>query len=345
VIASFVLLSEAFVAVAVGRNWHASWWEWHVLMAAAFGLVAVVARAEYRRERSAEGTFAALYLEHTVARVDAGYAAALGEVVEAERDGMPLEPLLDDLGRRYGLSGEQRRLLEQAAGQVRRVDELFRPYVSPELARRLDADPRLAELGGEEREVSVLFADLEGFTAFSEQAEPADVIAMLNEYWGLAVPVILREQHGVIERFAGDAVMVVFNAAGDQPDHAFRAARTALSLQAATEQLARGRPGWPRFRAGVSTGPAVVGNVGSHEQRSFTAIGDTTNLAARLQAAAEPGRVVVSAETAARLGEEAELERLAALELKGKSEPVEAFVLRRVGSRQATKEDAWRTSS
>ena len=123
---------------------------------------------------------------------------------------------------------------------------------------------------------------------------------MLNAYWAEVVPVVAAED-GMIERFAGDAVMVVFNAAADQPDHAQRAARAALAFADASEAVAHGRPEWPRFRVGVNSGPAVIGNVGALEQRSFTAIGDTTNLAARLQAAAEPGKVVIGATTAAEL--------------------------------------------
>ena len=345
IVTAFVLLAEALVAVAFSRSWHASWWEWHLLMAAAFGLVAWTARAEYRRERSAEGAFAALYLEHTIARVDERYGEALAALVAAGRDGRPVGPLLDELARRHGLGREQRAVLERAAAEIRRTDELFRPYVSPALARRLEADPELARLGGEEREVSVLFADLQGFTAFSERAAPGDVIAMLNEYWGIAVPVVLREHEGVIERFAGDAVLVVFNAAGDQPDHAARAVRAAVALQEAAAGVAAGRPDWPRFRAGVETGSAAVGHVGTDEQRSFAVIGDTTNVAARLQALAKPGQVVVGARAAAQLADIAELEPVGPLELKGKSEPVQAYVLRRVGSRQASEEDTWRTPS
>jgi len=170
--------------------------------------------------------------------------------------------------------------------------------------------------------VSVVFADLEGFTAFSERTEPARVIEMLNDYWARAVPAV-AEEGGMVERFAGDAVMVVFNGADDQPDHALRAARAALGLQRATEALAAERPDWPRFRAGVNTGPAV--------QRSFTAIGDTTNLAARLQAAARPGQVVIGGSTRVALGEVAIVEALGRLELKGKRQPVEAFLLVRLG--------------
>jgi len=103
-----------------------------------------------------------------------------------------------------------------------------------------------------------------------------------------------------------------------------------VGIAGASDSVAHGRPEWPRFRVGVNSGPAIVGNVGAEEQRSFAAIGDTTNLAARLQAAAEPGRVVVGGTTAAELTG-AILQPLGALDLKGKSEPVEAFLLVRLG--------------
>jgi adenylate cyclase len=228
---------------------------------------------------------------------------------------------------RFELPPDQIPLLERAAAQLRDVDRLYRPYVPTGLAERLRRDPSAAELGGREREISVLFADLQGFTSFSEHAAPADVIAMLNAYWAVTVPVVVREHGGLIERFAGDAVMVVFNAAGEQPDHACRAVAAALGMQRATEDARRGRSDWPRFRAGVNSGRAVVGNVGTEEQRSFAAIGDTTNLAARLQSAAQPGEVVVSRATADALPETAELRPLGKLDLKGKDQPTEAYVL------------------
>jgi class 3 adenylate cyclase len=319
VTAAFALLAEAMIAIAFGRNWHASWWEWHVLMAVAFGIVAAAARLEYRRRRSGAAVFKDLYLEHTADLLDRRYANALNELVEAET---PVETIQQ----RERFSDDEARLLEQAAGELRRLDELFSPYLSPQLLARLREQPGAAELGGEQRDVSVLFADLQGFTAFSEQASPPEVMAMLNAYWATVVPVVAAED-GMIERFAGDAVMVVFNAATDQSDHALRAARAALSFVEASAQVAGGRQGWPRFRVGVNTGPAVIGNVGAVQQRSFAAIGDTTNLAARLQAAAEPGLVVVGPATRSALAGAAIFEPLAPLELKGKSEPVQAFVL------------------
>lgn len=316
---AFVLLAEAMVAVAFGRNWHASWWEWHVLMAIAFGLVAFAARREYRRQASVPSTFTSLYLEHTLGRVDAERAAALEELVTSPEG-------TGKLRHGHGLAADEAEVLERAAQEIRRLDELFRPYLSPQLTDRLREDPSAAELGGEQRRVSVLFADLQGFTEFSERASPSEVIAMLNEYWAGTVPV-LEAEGGLIERFAGDAVMVVFNAGADQEDHAVRASRAALGLQRASGRIADERPGWPRFRAGINTGPAVIGNVGSIERRSFTAIGDTTNLASRLQSQADAGQVVIGSATLAELGPTARVTSLGALSLKGKAEPVEAFVL------------------
>ena len=149
---------------------------------------------------------------------------------------------------------------------------------------------------------------------------------MLNAYWAQAVPVVLGEQGGMIERFAGDAIMVVFNAADDQPDHALRAARAGLDLQGAAGRVSRDGH-WPRFRVGINTGPAIVGNVGTEEQRSFTAIGDTTNLAARLQTAAEPGQVVLGETTYVAIADHAKATLIGRLDLKGKSAPVTAYLL------------------
>ena len=326
---AFVLLAEALVAVAVARNWHASWWEWHVLMTIAFGLIAAAARDEYRRTRSLARTFAGVYLASTLERLDGRFAAALERVTAALGTG-DVRATLDDL-RRDGFSADEVAALERAAREVRRIDELFRPYLSPRLAERLEREPELARLGGEEREVSILFADLVGFTSYSEGRAPAEVVATLNEYWGAAVPEVAREG-GFVERFAGDAVLVVFNVAGEQPDHAERACRAALGLQRAAAAVATARPDAPRFRVGVNTGRTIVGNVGADDHRSFTAIGDATNAAARLQALAEPGTVVVSAATAAALRDGATLRPLGAQHLKGRREPVEAFVLEGVSA-------------
>ncbi len=316
VTAAWILLGEASIAVAFSRNWHASWWEWHLLMAAAFGIVAFTAL----RERHRGETFSSLYLDDTLGRIDERYASAVKAAASERLD----EP---ELRRRFGLGPEEASVVQRAAGEVKAVEGLLQPYLSPQLAAHLREQPHRAALGGEEREISVLFADLQGFTAFSERHSPPDVLAMLNTYWAETVPVVLGEHGGMIERFAGDAIMVVFNAAADQPDHALRAARAGLALQEAADTVSRGRQDWPRFRVGINTGPAIVGNVGTEEQRSFTAIGDTTNLAARLQTAAEPGQVVLGHATYESVKDELETLPIGELDLKGKSGPTSAYVL------------------
>jgi class 3 adenylate cyclase len=240
IITAFVLLAEAMVAVAFARNWHASWWEWHVLMLTAFALIALAARAQGPSER-----FSDLYLEAT------------------------------------------------AAGT---------------------------------REVSVIFADLAGFTAFSEGRDPRAVSEMLNAYFEAAIPAIVEHHGGEIDRIVGDEIMATFNTRGDQPDHAQRAAAAALDLQRETAALAAQHPDWPRFRVGVNTGEALVGVVGAREGRSYTVIGDTVNVASRLQSAAPVGAVAVGAATLRHLTG-ARVQSLGALPLRGKTEPVDAYVL------------------
>ena len=323
---ALVLLAEAMVAVALSRNWHLSWWEWHLLMLFAFAAIALGARNEYQRSGSLTSAFGGLYLGSTLARVDRWHAKAIEAVAAADERGGSTERVLADL-RREGATSDEVALLAQAARELRRLDAAFRPYLPSVVARGIRRrEPAVAQLGGEEREVSVLFADLAGFTTFSEKRAPTEVIGMLNEYWAAVVPVI-SDTGGVIEHFAGDGVMAVFNASGDQPDHGPRAARAGLAILEASGPLATARPGWPMFRVGINTGLAVVGNVGAVGRHSFAVIGDTTNTAARLMAAGEPGQVVVARATWDTLNGDAHGRPLGAIQVKGKTTAVDAWVL------------------
>ncbi|MEV6981658.1 adenylate/guanylate cyclase domain-containing protein [Sphaerisporangium sp. NPDC051017] len=208
----------------------------------------------------------------------------------------------------------------------RELETLFRQYMSPDVAASLLADPDQAALGGSLVELTALFADLKGFTTFSERVEPGEIVEMLNRYHGVAVPCVL-EHGGTIVQFVGDALLALFNAPAAQEMHAAQAARAALAMQAAAEEIAAGNPGYPRFRIGINTGLALVGNIGAPELRGFNAMGDAVNVAARLESLAEPGTVVIGATTRAQLGPGAEVRPLGALTLKGKEQSVEAFVL------------------
>src|SRR5881396_1278336 len=212
---------------------------------------------------------------------------------------------------------------DRAFGAVHR---LFGQYLSPEIVRSLLADPERAALGGENREVTALFADLAGFTPFTESRPPHETVLALNRYFSAVVPVNFANG-GTIIQFAGDAIVAVWNAPVEQPRHALAAARTALEMQRAIEGIVREDTTLPRFRVGIATGAALVGNVGSEEFHNYVAHGDAVNLAARLQTGAKAGEVVISAPTYALVRDHATVRPLGHFSVKGKSEQVEAFVL------------------
>ena len=190
VASAWVLLAEAMLAVAISRNWHVSWWEWHLLMLLAFAIVARSVWNEWKREGSSAEIFADLYEERT-------------------------------LGRR--------------------------------------------------EELSVLFADLQGFTSFAEHTPADEVRAMLDAYFSAASPVVQQEA-GEIVQTVGDEIFASFRGAG----HEARAARAGLALQEACAAAPGRRPHWPRFRVGVNSGEAHVGLVQAPGARSFTPTGDIT---------------------------------------------------------------------
>jgi class 3 adenylate cyclase len=326
VVVALVLLAEAMITVVFSRDWHLSWWEWHVLMAIAFGTVAFGARVEYRREGSLTGAFGGLYLSGTLERLHRWHADALSDLAAARAKGDSTEPVLRRL-RMDGATTEELALLERASGELERVDQLFRPYLPQQFAERARTDPARARLGsGEEREVTVLFADLSGFTSYSERHAPTEVVELLNAIWTAVVPIVTAED-GLIESFAGDGMLVIFNAVGNQPDHARRAVRASTHIRDAVDAVGAGSSAAvPRFHIGINSGPAFVGSVGAAGRRTFSAIGDTTNLGSRLLGAAGPGEIVVGEATWALLGD-AQGEALEPLRVKGKRDPVRAWRL------------------
>jgi class 3 adenylate cyclase len=198
-------------------------------------------------------------------------------------------------------------------------------------ARREDSEERFRDLYLDDtaagtREVSVLFADLEGFTTFADGRDPREVSEMLNAYLEVTIPPIVREHGGEIDRLIGDAIMATWGTRGDQPDHAERAVRAAADLQREAQRIATANPDWPRFRAGINTGDALVGVLGVESGRSYTVVGDTVNVAARLENSAPPGGVVIGGATL-RAVPGLKVTALGALDVKGKSEPVEAYRL------------------
>ena len=179
------------------------------------------------------------------------------------------------------------------------------------------------------KEVTVLFADLAGFTPFTEANGSADVHSMLVTYFGRLAPMIRDEFDGEVAEFVGDQIFAVFNKAGDQPDHALRAARAGLALQRVAAEIrdGAGHPEWPRFRCGINTGEVLAGVVGDRGHRIHGVFGDTVNLGSRLEGQSPVDGVMIGAATYEQLPPGTVAERRPDLQVKGKSEPVIAYVL------------------
>jgi class 3 adenylate cyclase len=185
-------------------------------------------------------------------------------------------------------------------------------------------------LAGARQVVTTLFADVRGFTTMSERLPPEDLFALLNEHLNLAAQAVL-DHEGTIDKFLGDAVMALYNVPDPQPDHALRAVRTALDMQ---RRLAAHRRGQSHsaeihFGAAISTGEAIVGNVGTAELFNYTAIGDVVNLAKRLQERAAPGQILLSEAVYWAVRDEIETRPLEPLQVKGRAafEQVYAVVM------------------
>lgn len=227
---------------------------------------------------------------------------------------------------------------ERRAGALRAA---FGTYLSPQLVDALARDPGALRLGGEEREMTFLFTDLEGFTAFTETAEPAVLVSTLNRYLD-GVCALVLDHGGTIDKIVGDAVHVMFNAPLDQPDHAERAVRCALAIDAFAQDFARGAADGRPFgatRIGINTGRAVVGNFGGSRRFDYTAHGDAINTAARLEAANKRlgTRICAARATVEAAGDAAGLtfRPIGALELKGKARRVDVFAPARSASPEA----------
>jgi adenylate cyclase len=176
--------------------------------------------------------------------------------------------------------------------------------------------------------VSILVSDLSGFTPYSEAHDPAEVAAMLRTCYEIATPLLAVRYGAEVEKFTGDGLFATFNRRGDQPDHALRASAAALALQEAVRRIRVDHPDWPGLRVGVNSGEVVVCEVGGSGYVAYPAVGDTVNVAARLEGEAPVGGVLVGAQTYRLLPAGSDAVPVRGLRLKGKQTPVDAYELR-----------------
>jgi adenylate cyclase len=210
--------------------------------------------------------------------------------------------------------------------QRRKLKTAFSRYVSPAVVETIIADPSKLRLGGERKVMTVLFSDICGFTSISEKLSPDKLVEILNIYLSRMTAIVF-EEHGVLDKYIGDAVMAFWNAPFEQPDHALRAVTTALKMQEVLDDMnAKKEFGEIEIRIGIgiNTGDMVVGNVGGEARFDYTVIGDNVNLGSRLEGLTRQYKVgiLVTEATRQACGERILMRRLDKVAVKGKHEPV-----------------------
>jgi PAS domain S-box-containing protein len=211
-----------------------------------------------------------------------------------------------------------------------RLREALKRYLGEPIATMVEERPSFIAVGGVRKDISVLHADIRGYTTFAEGREPEEVAHMLLRYHGRAVEVLQREG-ATLDRFIGDSVLALWNAPLAHRDHALAAVRGALAMQAAAAEVGDDLA----YGIGVHSGDAVVGNVGSEAYFNYTAVGDTVNVAARLQAAAGPGEVVCSETVLSMVGKQVLTRPIGAIQVKGRKELVLAHRVEGLLAREA----------
>lgn len=217
-------------------------------------------------------------------------------------------------------------LRQQKENEKGRIRTLFQRFVPPQVVDQILENPDLLQLGGNRREITILFTDIRGYTAYSEKLPPERVVEMLNDYLSLAANTIMS-YGGTLDKYMGDGIMAIFNAPNELPDHVQSALEAALTLQHATRQLAGQRGDGLSFSTGIHSGEAVVGYIGTDVAMNYTAVGDAVNVAKRLQEAARPGQILIEEHTVARVSDQVQVQALGELKVKGRQQTAIVYEL------------------
>ncbi|MBT7902880.1 adenylate/guanylate cyclase domain-containing protein [Candidatus Woesearchaeota archaeon] len=212
------------------------------------------------------------------------------------------------------------------------LKDAFSKYVSPKLVHQIMQKPDILKLGGQKKEITVFFSDIRGFTTISEKLSPEKLVRVLNEYL-TEMTVIVKGHEGTVDKFIGDAVMAFWGAPLEQKDHAIRACQTSLDMQFKLKELSKSwkKKGYPEIKIGIglSTGKAVIGNMGSHSRFDYTAIGDVINLGARLESITKQygSEIIISKDTKKEIQNKFLTRKLDLVAVKGKKKPVMIYEL------------------
>jgi len=201
------------------------------------------------------------------------------------------------------------------------------PYLSVDMAEFIVSSPESnLRAAGKKQELTVLFADIRGFTSLAEVLDPEDCVSILNDYFCLAVDAVL-DFGGTVDKFQGDCVMATFGSIPGLQNHEHRAVQCALRLRGAVRgfRIPKIPGGRIRLGIGVNTGVVIVGRVGSNRRMDYTAIGDVVNVAHRLQSISKPDQILISEATWRRVEQDLNAEALGPLQLKGRTEPIDTY--------------------
>jgi adenylate cyclase len=233
-----------------------------------------------------------------------------------------LSPLKDAGQKTQGVAIVLDDMTEQKKLEAQR--RLLQRMVSPAVLDQID--PNSLQIGGKKSDITILFADIRGFTAYSEKHTPEELVAVLNRYLAAAAEAVLACE-GTVDKFLGDAVMAWFNAPLPQPDHTLRAVRAALAIREAVAALHAELPeeGHLDFGVGIHYGDAVLGWIGTEKRLEYTAISDAVNTCKRIQENADRNQILISRIAYERVIEEVDARPFAPLTVKGKTVPLEAY--------------------
>jgi class 3 adenylate cyclase len=206
------------------------------------------------------------------------------------------------------------------------IRNTFERFVAPQIVEQLLKNPDLVKPGGKLQPTTVMFADLQGFTSLSERTDPEALLQLLNRYHSFIVKIILQ-YNGTIDKLIGDGVMALYNTPIEQPDHIARAVKSALHIQDELYWFHQKLPEPHRMKInfGIHSGTVVVGNVGTEKLMNFTAVGDTVNVAARLQGIADNGQILVSRRVYEATSDFVYGRSLGVFQVKGRAEPIETY--------------------
>jgi PAS domain S-box-containing protein len=247
-------------------------------------------------------------------------------------------PLKTPRGRKEGLTllftnqtreKELKRTVQTVSEERRVIKDMFARYMSTEVITRLMETPDSVKLGGDKRDATVFFADIRGYTSFSDGRDPEIIVEILNEYFSEAVENVVQYK-GYIDKFIGDCIMAVWGVPmATEKDDAINAVSCAISIQnlvrSARRKFFRKEAARLRIGIGINTGPLVAGNLGSIQRMDYSVIGDTVNLAARLEGVAEANEIIISQTTRNQIGDMFNLEKRDAVRVKGKEKPIQIY--------------------